>query len=123
MAVVSTLKNRSDFVRMTHAGARYVTPAFVVQYMPLSLVQSKSAPETTLRFGFTASKKVGNAVCRNRAKRRMRALVSTLNQQDMFHNIAGDFVLIARHNLAQRDFSLLQKDFQKAMQKLVVENV
>ena len=65
------------------------------------------------RLGLTASKKTGNAVRRNRARRRLRALART--------ELAGrartgtDYVIIARHNTAERPWNDLVGDLHKAL--------
>ncbi len=71
---------------------------------------------TALRIGFTASKKVGNAVVRNRAKRRLRAAA----EQVLSHASAPGFdvVLIARTVTATCPFAELQRDLRWACRKL-----
>ena len=64
---LETLSKRSDFVAASKA-EKYVGKSIIVQARPNSL--------QTIRVGYTASKRVGNAVARNRAKRRMRAAVA-----------------------------------------------
>ena len=61
-----------------------------------------------------ASKKVGNAVLRNRAKRLLRALVLK-NATKVSH---GKYIFVAKAALFERDFSTLEKDFKYAMKKL-----
>ena len=82
---LETLTKRSDFVAASKA-EKYVGKSIIVQARPNSL--------QTIRVGYTASKRVGNAVKRNRAKRRMRAAVAdTL----AFYGTSGtDYVLIGR---------------------------
>ena len=82
---LETLTQRSDFVAASKA-EKYVGKSIIVQARPNSL--------QTIRVGYTASKRVGNAVKRNRAKRRMRAAVAdTL----AFYGTSGtDYVLIGR---------------------------
>ena len=61
------LPKRADFQRLTASRTKIATPAF--------LLQAGAAPvatSTPLRIGFTASRKIGNAVARNRARRRLR---------------------------------------------------
>ena len=60
------LKKRAEFLAVAGRGAKAPTPGLVMQLMP-------RADDAPLRVGFTVTKKVGNAVVRNRAKRRMRA--------------------------------------------------
>ena len=71
---------------------------------------------TTIRVGFTASKKVGGAVVRNRARRRLRALA-----REVLSNEAApgyDYVLIARAETATRDYAALRNDMRFALKRL-----
>ena len=61
-----------------------------------------------------SSKKVGNAVCRNRARRKLRALV--LEKENRLQN--GKYILVAKSELLKRSHKILQKDFDYAMKKL-----
>ena len=82
---LETLFKRSDFVAASKA-EKYVGKSIVIQARPNSL--------QTIRVGYTASKRVGNAVARNRAKRRMRAAVA---ETLAFYGTPGtDYVLIGR---------------------------
>jgi ribonuclease P protein component len=67
-----------------------------------------------LKIAFVASKKIGNAVERNRAKRRLRA--GLLSFQDKF--ISGKYVFIAKQTLENRNFLELKKDFNFALKRL-----
>lgn len=96
---------------MAATGLRRATPGFVIQAKPLS-----TGP---LRFGFTASRKVGNAVVRNRAKRRLRALVDKVAPQ---LGLSGwDLVLIARTEATVRDFTVMADDLGRAITKVTTE--
>lgn len=66
------------------------------------------------RFGIVTSKKVGNAVIRNKVKRRIRAIV-----KNNMNKIAtgNDIVIISRKNTANADFALIEKDFLIVMRK------
>ncbi|ASM73355.1 MULTISPECIES: ribonuclease P protein component [Roseobacteraceae] len=100
------LKNRADFLRAAR-GPRVVTPGFVLQIR----ARGDDAP---LRVGFTCSKKVGNAVARNRAKRRLREIARL---ELPAHGAAGtDYVLIGRHQVtATRDFEQMRRDLRAAL--------
>lgn len=66
------------------------------------------------RFGFVTSKKVGNAVIRNRAKRQSRAIIQK-NWEKI--KTGYDFVIIARYNIKDAAFAWLEKDFLIALKK------
>lgn len=106
-----TLKNRPDFLRLARA-RRQATGSMIVQ-------GRKRPPgiATGIRVGFTCSKKVGNAVARNRAKRRLRAAaraVLTMHGRD-----GWDYVLIGRNTeTAARPFDALLADLAFALQRL-----
>ena len=66
--------------------------------------------------GVTASKKVGNAVARNRAKRRMRALFSKLECGHTYSST--DYVLVARESLGKQTWTELSADFSIAAKRI-----
>ena len=108
-AGVPTLKTSHDFRRIAQTGQKWVTPAFILQI-------SKDETRTSFRLGLTVSRKVGHAVVRNRAKRRLRETVRLYLQQNNPGDI--DVVLIARTAAADIDFAKLQKDFRWALKSL-----
>ena len=87
---IATLTNRRDFVAAARA-RRINKPGFILQYRQRHDTEPAASP---VRVGFTCSKKVGNAVRRNRAKRRLRAIVRDVLPH---RGRAGfDYVLIGR---------------------------
>lgn len=71
-----------------------------------------------MRVGFTASRKVGNAVARNRARRRLRAAAAQILP---VHAAAGhDYVVVARHETLQRPFGDLLGDLAAGLKRLGV---
>lgn len=103
------LKQRKDFLRVAK-GRRWATPGLVLQ------AAKRPDSDVSSRIGYTASKKVGNAVKRNRAKRRLRALV-----KDVLLNTAQegfDYVLVARYTTPDRPYQALIEDLKLAVQKV-----
>ena len=85
-------------------------PGFVL------LVRPRDDDDSTMRIGFTVTKKIGNAVVRNRMKRRFRALAREVLPD---HGIAGaDHVLIGREGGIERDYASLVSELQRALKKL-----
>ena len=110
MAGLKRLTKRSDFLRVQRANIKYVTPSLVVQS-----ASNSSLGQMTARVGFTASKKIGNAVSRNFAKRRMRALIS--RQSDTLVE-ATDYVVIARQAMLVKKFSDIEAEMIGAIHAL-----
>ena len=108
MTRIATIRNRADFVA-ANRGIRVARPGFVL------LVNRDSVPlaEADLRFGVTVTKKIGNAVVRNRMKRRFRALLREALPQAGING--ADHVLIGREGGIERDFAALRDELAVAL--------
>ena len=114
-SAVERLKRRADFVALSRARNSSGQPGLVLQ----AARRREAGPQgAAVRVGFTASKKVGNAVRRNRAKRRLREVVRLVLEPNC--RTGHDFVLIARAATPDRPFDALCKDLRKAMKRLNV---
>ena len=102
------LKRRPEFLRVASSGRKAAVGGVVLQ----ALARPDTEPA---RLGFTVTKKVGNAVIRNRTRRRLKEAARLLLQQQP---IAGaDLVLIGRDTTRSRDFAALQQDLRRALGK------
>ena len=112
---LSRLKRRPEFLAVAAARRKWVAPGLVLQARRTKpAAGSECAP--TIRFGITASRKVGNAVARNRAKRRLRAVAAEILPVS---GAAGyDVVLIARAATLQRPYADLKADLAQGIAKL-----
>ena len=109
-----TLRQRADFLRAAQA-KRQATPGLLVQARERR--DDESAYPSQIRIGYTASKKIGNAVTRNRAKRRMRELARAVLCTD--GRAGWDYVLVARPQVTvSRDFAELLGDLRKALRQI-----
>lgn len=108
---LTMLTRREDFVRISRHGDKVITAGLVLEYLTREPID-----DIPFRIGYTASKKVGNAVERNLAKRRMRALAAKI-MPSLAKNDC-DYVLIARKALLTRDFFSLEKDLKFALHSL-----
>ncbi len=113
--LVGRLKKRSEFIYVTANGKKWVTHGFI---LVASAQREKSKPdlECLPRVGFTATKKIGNSVVRNKAKRILRALSQEVLTSS--NTPAWDYVIIARKALTTSNYENLKKDFRWAIKKL-----
>ena len=107
LSCLETLRHRADFLRAAQA-RKAGTSGFLLQ------ARWRDDGTAVTRVGFTASKKIGNAVFRNRAKRRLRALARELLALQA--RPGWDYVLVARPNATvSRAYALLQDDLRTAI--------
>jgi len=105
------LKKRADFLRVAR-GIRSVSGAVTLETAP---TPDSEVSQNRLRVGFTASKKVGNAPARNRAKRRLRAAAAAL--LPLYGRPGHDYVLVARTATITRPYNVLLEDIAEALRK------
>ncbi len=133
-----TLKKRSEFLRI-RGGARFGASAFLMEARPRPRVlapvdeaadqdggrESAIGAEVDCeqvgviggaRFGLTVTKKIGNAVVRNRARRRLREALKGVAPSSA--RVGCDYVLIARPAALSQQFPELCRDLKKAFQRI-----
>ena len=114
------LKTRRQFLHVAGSGRKWVARGLILQVCPhdgddaTSGDSKDGAPD--VRVGFTVSRKVGGAVVRNRARRRLRAAAEHV----MPGQAAGgrDYVLIGRRTTIDRPFDELVADLETALARL-----
>ena len=108
MASPLRLKRRAEFLRVAAKGRKVATHGLVLQV----LERDDGGPA---RLGFTVTKKIGNAVVRNRTRRRLKEAARLLLAARPLGGV--DLVLIGRDATRRRDFAELQDDFRRALAK------
>jgi ribonuclease P protein component len=130
MRKLGRLKKRAEFLRLAGKGRKAASPGLVLQAAPRSYddmggVSDSSPspgpaaplpPPDQSRVGFTCSRKVGNAVARNRAKRRLRAAASAVLPQNAREDY--DFVIIGRPETLVRPYALLLQDLLGSLKRV-----
>ena len=108
------MKKRADFLKTAAAQTKWVAPGLIVQLRPHDQQGSPAL------LGFTVSKKVGNAVMRNRAKRRLRALTDEVFRDARPSGV--DLVVIGRAATIDRPFDALRRDLLQAVARLGIHS-
>jgi ribonuclease P protein component len=110
---LEVLTKRADFLRAAQA-KRQGTGGFLVQ---ARLRRPDEADPNLIRIGYTCSKKLGNAVARNRAKRRLREVARAVLPQN--GRPGWDYVLVGRPQAtATREFTQMLVDLEKALAQI-----
>jgi ribonuclease P protein component len=142
MPTVGRLKTRPQFLKVAAARRKWVTPGLVLQAARRTNGEARAAPELPsepveelagkpvkrdalampdtaepeVRVGFTVTRKVGNAVIRNRAKRRLRAAAAEVFPR--LGRSGTDYVVIGRSGTLTRPYDALRGDLEQAILKL-----
>nr|WP_298689907.1 ribonuclease P protein component [uncultured Dongia sp.] len=125
MTSIGRLKRRAEFLAAASANRKWVAPGLVLQARAVVIDAAEPAAKATLPrpvicLGFTASRKVGNSVARNRARRRLKAAAAEVLRETAMTETATDLVLIARPATIVRDYAALKEDFRRGLKKLGV---
>jgi len=111
---IETIKNRRDFLSATAAGKKFITGSFILQMIPRG--QTHPVTNPAARFGFTVTKRMGNAVTRNRIKRRLREAIRKVAPR---HILDGhDYVIISRQKALDCTFADLLRDMEFAFSRI-----
>ncbi len=113
MPAVARLKRRPEFLAVAASRRKWVAPGLILQ--AARRPEDLSLPPAP-RIGFTASRRVGNAVARNRARRRLKAAAEAVLPSDGATGF--DYVLVARTATLDRNFSDLVGDLETALARV-----
>ena len=108
MAAPGRLTRRAEFLRAAAKGRKAPMAGMVLQALP----RDDPGPA---RVGFTVTRKIGNAVIRNRIRRRLKEAARLVLAEHPVSRV--DLVLIGRAATRERDFSALQEDLRRALAK------
>ena len=109
-----TLKKRRDFVLSNKHSQKTFSKNFILQ-----AYCNPNMSDQNLIFGFTATKRIGNAVKRNRAKRRMRALISgLLKENKILFKEKYSYVLIAKQSILKASFFQMHNQLKQCLSRL-----
>lgn len=108
---IPSITRKSDFAALRQHGKQVVTKGFVFNTLPIQ--DSNSADCDMSRLGIITSRKIGNAVMRNRAKRRLKALAQNLLEKHGQKKCL--YLLIARTACITRPYNMLEKDLKYAL--------
>jgi ribonuclease P protein component len=114
-ARLGRLPNRRDFLRV-QAGRRCAMPGFVLQVAPVPADLPADLALPAIRVGFTVTRKVGNAVVRNRVRRRLREAARMVIPGQARPDL--DYVLVGRQAAIARDFAALRQELVEALKRL-----
>lgn len=121
MSALPTIKKRADFLAV-RGGQRCSTPGFLLEMRKRAAAVSPAPPRAALavpvgpRFGFTVTKKLGNAVTRNRIRRRLKAAFTA--SLPICPEAACDYVIVARSTALDRPFDQLLADVERALKSV-----
>ncbi|MFT6106549.1 MAG: ribonuclease P protein component [Rickettsiales bacterium] len=126
--ILISIKKRPDFLKLSKSTIRFHSKTSLVlagkipeKYL---INPHTKKPDDICRLGVTVSKKVGNAVVRNKNKRRFRDIFAKLHKENCAQN-GFDYVIIAKNEITNFDFKRIQDDVKfclKHINRIIKEN-
>jgi ribonuclease P protein component len=107
---ILSIKKRVDFQRITNEGTKSFAKSMII-----FICNDNNLNDNLLQLGLIVSKKNGNAVKRNRIKRRLRAAVKALKSNS--YPMPKELVILAKKEILDRDFKTLTNDLIYTLKK------
>jgi ribonuclease P protein component len=127
--ILLSIKKRCDFLKLSNSKIRFHSSSLLVlagktpdQYL---LNPHSNKIDDFCRFGLTVTKKIGNAVTRNKAKRRLRNIMTAINREEKLLQNQYDYSIIAKHKISDADFNKISQDLKfclKHIKRIIKEN-
>jgi ribonuclease P protein component len=111
---IERLKKRPDFLKVTKQGSKFVAPSFVL--LARKRNKKENIDEDVVRLGFTVSKKVGNAIARNRVRRRLKEATRQTFSDNVMNGC--DYVVIGRKRAIDISYDSMVADMIKGLSYL-----
>jgi len=111
MDKVHTVKKSREFANIIHNGRFFKNNSYVIYYKDNEL--------NNYRFGISVSKKLGNAVCRNKYKRQLRTIIDKYKKN---YQNSTDYIIIIRDGFIRNDFTIKDKDYISLIDKINISN-
>ena len=111
MDKLHTVKKSREFANIIHNGRFFKNNSYVIYYKDNEL--------NNYRFGISVSKKLGNAVCRNKYKRQLRTIIDKYKKN---YQNSTDYIIIIRDGFIRNDFTIKDKDYISLIDKINISN-
>ena len=106
--LIETIKKRANFLAIGKENISYYSKSTLILATKTSAFYLKDPNQKLVRIGYTVTKKIGNAVVRNKCKRRYREIFRKLAPE--LAKINYDYVILARKEILNSDFSKIESD-------------
>lgn len=113
MHKIHTIKKKHEFLQIKNQGKTFFSKYFLLQYLP-------NFDEKNIQIGLIVTKKLGNAVMRNKIKRRLRAMIRNIIDAHPYI-VSGKYVFIGNKNSLEGLFLDMSKSFEKIYKKIYID--